>query len=196
MHINGASLPDGSPFAVQPEPLVLQASASPGKTDRLDLHLVTPDGRVATGALVDLPDEGLPAGVTRVTHVDSGQVITTGLVNMRRFEQRSTETLVIGQMLDRTVTITPSAGRQVRGSSVNPVADVEKIRKAFPDLPVYRYDASHGFDRVAVERASAATALATLVAESTRPIVSRTAAPLLQTIMRRRCFSPRLPGYP
>jgi len=44
--------------------------------------------------------------MTRVTHVDGGQVATTGLLNMRRFEQRPTETLVIGQMLDHTVTIT------------------------------------------------------------------------------------------
>ena len=44
--------------------------------------------------------------MTRVTNIDSGQVYTTGLLNMRRFEQRPTETLVIGQMLDRTVTIT------------------------------------------------------------------------------------------
>ncbi|QNN51736.1 magnesium transporter [Nocardioides mesophilus] len=43
--------------------------------------------------------------MTRVTSVDSGQVITTGLVNMRRFEQRPTETLVLGQMLDRMVTV-------------------------------------------------------------------------------------------
>jgi len=41
--------------------------------------------------------------MTRVTSVDSGQVITTGLVNMRRFEQRSGETLVLGELLDRTV---------------------------------------------------------------------------------------------
>lgn len=46
--------------------------------------------------------------MTRVTHVDSGQVITTGLVNMRRFEQRPTETLVFGQMLDRQVTVRES----------------------------------------------------------------------------------------
>lgn len=46
--------------------------------------------------------------MTRVTNIDAGQVYTTGLLNMRRFEQRSTETLVIGQMLDRTVTITSS----------------------------------------------------------------------------------------
>lgn len=43
--------------------------------------------------------------MTRVTNIDSGQVYTTGLLNMRRFEQRPTETLVIGQMLDRTVTV-------------------------------------------------------------------------------------------
>ncbi|MBA3311063.1 MAG: CBS domain-containing protein [Nocardioidaceae bacterium] len=44
--------------------------------------------------------------MTRVTSVDSGQVITTGLVNMRRFEQRSAETLVLAELLDRTVTLT------------------------------------------------------------------------------------------
>jgi Mg/Co/Ni transporter MgtE len=43
--------------------------------------------------------------MTRVTHIDAGEVYTTGLLNMRRFEQRTTETLVIGQMLDRTVTL-------------------------------------------------------------------------------------------
>ena len=43
--------------------------------------------------------------MTRVTHIDSGQVYTTGLLNMRRFQQRPTETLVIGELLDRTVTI-------------------------------------------------------------------------------------------
>src|SRR5699024_5489127 len=37
----------------------------------------------------------------RVTAIDSGQVITTGLVNMRRFEQRQSETLVINDLLDR-----------------------------------------------------------------------------------------------
>jgi flagellar motility protein MotE (MotC chaperone)/sporulation protein YlmC with PRC-barrel domain len=43
--------------------------------------------------------------MTRVTNIDSGRVYTTGLLNMRRFEQRPTETLVVGQMLDRTVTV-------------------------------------------------------------------------------------------
>ncbi|MFI0261647.1 magnesium transporter MgtE N-terminal domain-containing protein [Streptomyces sp. NPDC017056] len=41
--------------------------------------------------------------MTRVTGVESGQVITTGVVNMRRFEQRASETLVLGELLDRRV---------------------------------------------------------------------------------------------
>lgn len=46
--------------------------------------------------------------MTRVTSIDRGQVITTGVLNMRRFEQRSSETLVMGQMLDRTVRVRES----------------------------------------------------------------------------------------
>ena len=45
---------------------------------------------------------------TRVTSIDAGQVITTGVVNMRRFEQRPGETLVLGELLDRQVTVTES----------------------------------------------------------------------------------------
>ncbi|MFI6769808.1 magnesium transporter MgtE N-terminal domain-containing protein [Streptomyces sp. NPDC050355] len=41
--------------------------------------------------------------MTRVTGVESGQIITTGVVNMRRFEQRTSETLVFGELLDRRV---------------------------------------------------------------------------------------------
>src|SRR3954469_15228726 len=48
--------------------------------------------------------------MTRVTSIDAGQVITTGLVNMRRFQQRPTETLVLGEMLDRTVTLLDDGG--------------------------------------------------------------------------------------
>jgi len=50
--------------------------------------------------------------MTRVTGVESGQVITTGVMNMRRFEQRPAETLVLGELLDRQVTLTET-GDQV-----------------------------------------------------------------------------------
>jgi len=51
--------------------------------------------------------------MTRVTNVDSGQVYTTGLLNMRRFEQRPTETLVMGQILDRRVFVKESGATGV-----------------------------------------------------------------------------------
>jgi flagellar motility protein MotE (MotC chaperone) len=41
--------------------------------------------------------------MTRVTGVEAGQVITTGVLNVRRFEQRPAETLVLGELLDRRV---------------------------------------------------------------------------------------------
>ncbi|OEV29619.1 magnesium transporter [Streptomyces nanshensis] len=50
--------------------------------------------------------------MTRVTGVESGQVITTGVVNMRRFEQRPSETLVLGELLDRQVSLVET-GEQV-----------------------------------------------------------------------------------
>lgn len=49
----------------------------------------------------------------RVTSIDAGQVYTTALLNMRRFEQRPSETLVIGEMLDRQVVIRESGVRGV-----------------------------------------------------------------------------------
>ncbi|WP_078901547.1 magnesium transporter MgtE N-terminal domain-containing protein [Actinacidiphila yeochonensis] len=45
--------------------------------------------------------------MSRVTGVESGQVITTGVMNMRRFEQRPSETLVLGELLDRHVRLLP-----------------------------------------------------------------------------------------
>jgi flagellar motility protein MotE (MotC chaperone) len=44
--------------------------------------------------------------MTRVTSIESGQIITTGVLNVRRFEQRPTERLVFGNLLDRRVTLT------------------------------------------------------------------------------------------
>jgi CBS domain-containing protein/sporulation protein YlmC with PRC-barrel domain len=43
--------------------------------------------------------------MTRVTSLDGGQVITTGLVNMRRFEQRANEVLVMAEIFERPVTV-------------------------------------------------------------------------------------------
>ncbi|MEY9927034.1 CBS domain-containing protein [Catenulispora sp. GP43] len=45
----------------------------------------------------------LPIG--RVTSIENNQVISTGLVNMRHFQQRAGETLVLTELLDRQVTL-------------------------------------------------------------------------------------------
>ena len=65
----------------------------------------------AVGLVVEVPGRRrifLP--MTRVTAIDPGQVITTGLLNMRRFEQRSAETLVVGELLDRAVEMADGSG--------------------------------------------------------------------------------------
>jgi len=43
--------------------------------------------------------------ITRVRGIEAGAVIFTGKLNVRRFEQRPTETLVIAEMFDLTVTV-------------------------------------------------------------------------------------------
>jgi CBS domain-containing protein len=43
--------------------------------------------------------------MTRVTSIDAGHVVTGGVVNMQKFQQRAQETLVLAELLDRHVTI-------------------------------------------------------------------------------------------
>ena len=43
--------------------------------------------------------------ITRVTSIESGAVVITGLLNMRRFETRAGEMLVLGELLDRTISL-------------------------------------------------------------------------------------------
>ena len=43
--------------------------------------------------------------ITRVTSIESGAVVITGLLNMRRFEPRAGEMLVLGDLLDRSVAL-------------------------------------------------------------------------------------------
>ncbi|WP_193104286.1 magnesium transporter MgtE N-terminal domain-containing protein [Brachybacterium sp. FME24] len=48
--------------------------------------------------------------ITRVTSISPGQVISTGVLNVRRFEKRTGELLVIGDLLDRAVTLHDGSG--------------------------------------------------------------------------------------
>lgn len=58
------------------------------------------------GFVVEVPGRRrvfVPIG--RVTSIDVGAVITTGLVNMRRFVKRASETLVMGDLLDQRLVL-------------------------------------------------------------------------------------------
>jgi Mg/Co/Ni transporter MgtE len=58
------------------------------------------------GMVVEVPPRRrIFVPMTRVTSINPGTVVITGLLNMRRFEQRTGETLVIGELLDRSVTL-------------------------------------------------------------------------------------------
>jgi flagellar motility protein MotE (MotC chaperone)/sporulation protein YlmC with PRC-barrel domain len=59
------------------------------------------------GLLVEVPPRRpvfLP--ITRVTTIDADAIIFDGRLNLRRFQQRASETVVIGELLDRTVRLT------------------------------------------------------------------------------------------
>jgi flagellar motility protein MotE (MotC chaperone) len=62
-----------------------------------------------TGLVVEVqPRRRIFVPMTKVTAIDAGQVIVTGTLNLRRFEQRGNETLVTAELLDRTVELVDS----------------------------------------------------------------------------------------
>jgi Mg/Co/Ni transporter MgtE len=76
------------------------------------------------GLVVEVPmRRRIFLAMTRVTALDAGQVITTGVINMRRFEQRPGETLVLGEMFDRKVQLLPAPGSEEEPETVT-VIDV------------------------------------------------------------------------
>ncbi|QTX04268.1 magnesium transporter MgtE N-terminal domain-containing protein [Agromyces archimandritae] len=75
------------------------------------------------GLIVEIPGKRrVFLSIGRVTSIGAGQVITTGLINIRRFEQRGGEVRVIAEMLGRTVSFNDGSGTAV----VDDVAIEEK----------------------------------------------------------------------
>ena len=63
------------------------------------------------GLIVEVPGKRrVFLSIGRVTSFGSGQVITTGLINLRRFAQRSGEVRVIAELLGREVTLVDRSG--------------------------------------------------------------------------------------
>ncbi len=88
--------------------------------------------------------------MTRVTSVEGGQVITTGLVNMRRFEQRGNETLVVAELFERPVTVRTDEGELVE-------ATVEDI--GIEQLGTRGWSVTRAFVRVSAPRPTRLTRL-------------------------------------
>ncbi|WP_327317678.1 magnesium transporter MgtE N-terminal domain-containing protein [Streptomyces sp. NBC_01235] len=84
--------------------------------------------------------------MTRVTGIESGQVITTGVVNVRRFEQRPTERLVFGELLDRRVSLVETG---------EPGEEVTVLDVSLRQLPARR---DWEIDRVFVRKGKKASA--------------------------------------
>lgn len=85
--------------------------------------------------------------ITRVTSVDVGQVITTGLVNIRRFQQRPGETLVVGELFDRRVSVRDDGERYLAV-----VEDVAMERQRSGDWLLAAVFVRKGRDRSAPRR--------------------------------------------
>jgi len=74
--------------------------------DAVTILRLEPNPPILTGLVVEVPPRRrifIPMG--RVTDISSNQILVTGTLNLRRFEQRSNETLVAAELLDRPVTL-------------------------------------------------------------------------------------------
>ncbi len=66
------------------------------------------------GLVVEIPGRRhVFLSIGRVTSIQSGQVITTGLINVRRFQQRGGEVRVMSELLGRKVYFTDGSGHAV-----------------------------------------------------------------------------------
>lgn len=86
----------------------------------------------AVGLVIEVPGRKrvfLPA--LRVTSMDAGQVITTGVLNLRRFETRDSELLVIADLIEREVVLSDDSPAVVEDlaleRSVRGVWSVSKV---------------------------------------------------------------------
>nr|WP_245190406.1 CBS domain-containing protein [Leucobacter exalbidus] len=81
------------------------------------------------GLIVEIPGKRrvfVPIG--RVTSIGSGQVLTTGLINVRRFEQRGGESRMIAELIGRMVHLTPTVPGTVAVQARIEDASIERSR--------------------------------------------------------------------
>ncbi|MDN5824552.1 MAG: PRC-barrel domain-containing protein, partial [Micrococcaceae bacterium] len=66
---------------------------------------------LGVGLVVEVPGKKrVFVPMTRVQAMEASQIICSGLVNLRRFQQRGAETLVVAELFDRVVAFTDGSG--------------------------------------------------------------------------------------
>jgi len=71
----------------------------------------TNDAPRVVGFIVEVPGKrNVFLSIGRITSIGSGQIITTGLINLRRFEQRGGEVRIIAELIGRKVTLRDGSG--------------------------------------------------------------------------------------
>ncbi|HWR86781.1 MAG TPA: CBS domain-containing protein [Rhodoglobus sp.] len=90
------------------------------------------------GMVVEVPGKRqIFLSIGRVTTIGSGQVITTGVINLRRFEQRTGEQRVVAELLGRRVRLRDGSGEaQIEDLAIEETAPGEwEITQAFLRRP-------------------------------------------------------------
>lgn len=81
------------------------------------------------GLIVEIPGKRrVFVPISRVTSIGSGQVITTGLINVRRFEQRGGETRMIAELIGRDVQLAAETAGAVPVTARIEDAAIERSR--------------------------------------------------------------------
>jgi CBS domain-containing protein/sporulation protein YlmC with PRC-barrel domain len=96
------------------------------------------NGPRVIGMVVEVPGKRrIFLSIGRVTTIGAGQVITTGVINLRRFEQRTGEQRVIAEVLGRRVRLADGSGAaQIEDVAIEETAPGEwEITQAFLRRP-------------------------------------------------------------
>jgi Mg/Co/Ni transporter MgtE len=81
--------------------------------------------------------------MSRINSIDSGAVVTSGVVNLRRFERRAGEKLVIAELLDRNVTLLGSTKK----ATVQDIAMTQERTRDWVVSRLFIRHAAPGFGR-------------------------------------------------
>lgn len=81
--------------------------------------------------------------MSRITSIDAGAVVTSGVVNLRRFERRAGEKLVIAELLDRNVSVI-SSGKK---ATVQDIAMTQERTRDWIVSRLFIRHAAPGFGR-------------------------------------------------